>query len=616
MPAVPCQVYANSPSATVSVGGTTAPSGGTVESWTVSSSATFPATELGAQQFHVQDVAAPGELFTVTNITGTTWTVVRGAESTTPVTHSAGFTVTQVVTAGDMASLQYRPWEFYVAAYGAQGDGKIIGDAVLASNTTLTSASAAFTAADTGKKIMVNGGSGTTAAPLITTLTYVNATTVTLGSAASVSGTGYSAVYGTDDTAAIAAAAAAAGTWALANSYKAQVLFGPQIYCLASGPTQFGDGSTTPTFNAQIPLPYPATNTGQKLVIELLGTGNAGEAQYWMSTSPVIQGTALVSMITAPGTPSGTYYSQSVVGGPSSAAGFSGTFANLKPHIDGITFVLPCFANQIAMDFLYCGGYSVGSAGVQAFAAPISGKSPNMAELPPLGGFQTALGIGLRAPGDGNNAESIIGSICVEGVTKGVQLQECSVATRVICVYCNYGMYIDLATGTTGVSHSINVLQYESSLNNYGIVSNGGNTVMVHLDIGLDVEGSQTDVYDSGPNMYGLVHWNTTDNRLPTITGVQRLIVINDYLYPGPWGAAPAAPATGTPQQNTAYRHATVYASAATSITNTGTGPASGSMTALGQTAGANVVIPIRVPPGHWYSVTFTGALTTKWVLE
>jgi hypothetical protein len=39
-------------------------------------------------------------------------------------------------------------------------------------------------------------------------------------------------------------------------------------------------------------------------------------------------------------------------------------------------------------------------------------------------------------------------------------------------------------------------------------------------------------------------------------------------------------------------------------------------MTALGQTATANQAIPVRVPGGHWYSVTYTGTLTTKWVMD
>lgn len=38
-------------------------------------------------------------------MSGTTWTVTRGAESTTPVAHTAGFTVVQVVSAGDLGGV-------------------------------------------------------------------------------------------------------------------------------------------------------------------------------------------------------------------------------------------------------------------------------------------------------------------------------------------------------------------------------------------------------------------------------------------------------------------------------------------------------------------------------
>ena len=60
----------------------------------------FGAAATGVSQFHVADPAAPSEMIAVTNVSGTTWTVTRGAESTIPVQHAAGFTVYQVTTAG------------------------------------------------------------------------------------------------------------------------------------------------------------------------------------------------------------------------------------------------------------------------------------------------------------------------------------------------------------------------------------------------------------------------------------------------------------------------------------------------------------------------------------
>ena len=99
------EAYANQPSTSVTSGGTGAPAAGTVETWTVASSASFPAastTTQPATQFHVADASssASSELIAVTVTSGTTWTVTRGAEGTTPVGHGGGFTVYQVVSAG------------------------------------------------------------------------------------------------------------------------------------------------------------------------------------------------------------------------------------------------------------------------------------------------------------------------------------------------------------------------------------------------------------------------------------------------------------------------------------------------------------------------------------
>lgn len=100
------EIYTNNAATTVTSGGTTASSG--TQTWTVASSSSFPAASSGGTpptQFHVGDPAAPGELVAVTNVSGNTWTVTRGAESTTPVAHAPGFTVYGVITAGGLNSL-------------------------------------------------------------------------------------------------------------------------------------------------------------------------------------------------------------------------------------------------------------------------------------------------------------------------------------------------------------------------------------------------------------------------------------------------------------------------------------------------------------------------------
>ena len=96
------EVWANQPFTSVVSGGSNAGSIGTVETWTVSTSGPFPGASTGVSQFHVTDVAAgaTSEIIAVTNVSGNTWTVTRGAENSTPIAHQAGFGVTQVLTAG------------------------------------------------------------------------------------------------------------------------------------------------------------------------------------------------------------------------------------------------------------------------------------------------------------------------------------------------------------------------------------------------------------------------------------------------------------------------------------------------------------------------------------
>ena len=95
----------NQPTTTVAAS-KTAPVSGTVETWTVGSSTGFPAaSSTTGSQFHIIDSAATTEIIAVTNVSGTTWTVTRGAESTTPVTHAGGFTIIQVVTAGSLSTV-------------------------------------------------------------------------------------------------------------------------------------------------------------------------------------------------------------------------------------------------------------------------------------------------------------------------------------------------------------------------------------------------------------------------------------------------------------------------------------------------------------------------------
>lgn len=115
--------YLNNVQGTVTSGGTSAPSSGSTDTWTVTTT-TFPASLAGDHYFHVVDPVLQTEKIKVTTITGSspyTWSVIRGDESTTPVAHATNFIVQQVATAGDL--LQDEFGMYNVRAFGAAGDG-------------------------------------------------------------------------------------------------------------------------------------------------------------------------------------------------------------------------------------------------------------------------------------------------------------------------------------------------------------------------------------------------------------------------------------------------------------------------------------------------------------
>lgn len=504
------------------------------------------------------------------------------------------------------------PWQFYVEAYGAKGDGKASGGgASTASSAVFTDPAGTFAAGDAGKAIMINGALSSGLA-LITTISAVNsATSVTLAAAATNTASNLSYVYGTDDTAAVNAAVSAAGTWALANNYAAQVLFGPRIYCLASGPTQAGNGSGI-TFNSQIPLPYPAASgASEKLRIELIGTGNAGEAQYWESTCPNMQGTALVSMIFAAGQPDGVHGQQSVIGGPTGGAGFTGGFANVKCHVDGITVWCPIISQQYGFDFRYIGGFSIGSAGAQAFDSVVGGGNILLPQLPALASFQASPARGLASPVVGNNAECVIGSFVVEGFPWGASLSECCSVQRFLAVYTSIGLEATAEGGLSSTGHALTIGLCQVSQSNAAIHSSGAGRLTIYVN--LDVEGIGTaDIQDAGAELYGCVRWSDTDARTaPVVTGGTNLEVVNDMLGPGHWAGAPAVPASGTAvaAAGLPYRGAAIVVHTGAGVTVSAI-TMDGTSTGLTLAAGASLALPV-LPGGKTVALTYSGGTPT-----
>jgi hypothetical protein len=127
-------------------------------------------------------------------------------------TGSAGQFVTGIDASGN---LEYddppASFEFNVKDYGATGDARMVTDGVLTSgDNTVSSATGNFTAADVGKAIWGTNTAGGLALPLTTVASVTNSTTIEVTDAPGANWTDIWLVLGTDDTAAIQAAAAAA----------------------------------------------------------------------------------------------------------------------------------------------------------------------------------------------------------------------------------------------------------------------------------------------------------------------------------------------------------------------------------------------------------------------
>lgn len=100
---------------------------------------------------------------------------------------------------------------YNVKDYGAKGDARRVDDAVTTSSgTTVTSATAAFTAADVGKTVWAISAGGILRLARTTIVSVTSGTEVQVASAAIGSVSGVTMIVGTNDTDALQAAAAAA----------------------------------------------------------------------------------------------------------------------------------------------------------------------------------------------------------------------------------------------------------------------------------------------------------------------------------------------------------------------------------------------------------------------
>lgn len=423
----------------------------------------------------------------------------------------------------------YEPYQFLPEAYGAKGDGKIIGDATVTSGllSTLTSATANFTSADTGKTIMLNGGQGNNAQPLITTITFVNSTTVTLAAPASGALANASAIYGTDDVTAFNNMMTAIGTYATGASgnYHAQVILGNKFYCLVTPPPVASGiaGSTT----CQVRLPSPNANgTTQKIVLDILGVGSADANMYFDSAIPNIQGSALVSMCIPAYSP-GTNPYPSVLGYQyADTGGLTGGFANTKVFVSGLTVVIPFLGPQGAYDFRFLGGAGIGSASAMSFSA-VAGSYNNLPSLNGLGGQQGGSSVGLFMPLTGNNDDCQIDSFAVEGFTYGINVTEHIAAKRLDAIYCIVGIQC-----VGGGAHGNWIGYYSAEVCTTAVQFTGVSAFPLVIDY-LDSEQISTwHIQDTQNALYGSVLVHTNSGSPPAVLGASHMRVIYDLRGP------------------------------------------------------------------------------------
>ena len=377
------------------------------------------------------------------------------------------------------------PWLFNAALYGAVGDGKLVTDgAMTASSATLTSATAAFTAGDVGKAVMVKGAASSTVNTLVTTITgFTNSTTVTLGATAVTTVTGALVMWGTDDTAHIQAAINAALTYA--NTHGSARVFIPmgsaRFYAIA-GPLITGG---TTLGNSQLTLGAPLATTGNKTVLTIEGVTNGSALQHWQQTVPQLNGTTLVSFgvfassaaqianINASGNPA-------VIGGPAQPGGYGiapGVFSNMLVTISNLSILTTYNINgwtYSAVDFS-----GIAEASLFDFAYGTTGvvpggdfSSPNL--------LANGLSIGVLMPANGNNDNQVCRNIsCHGGYTFAFFATEHTVCDRMCLLYCWSGLCpVGTYSNSVGSTHGVTIAQLSieactNVINFIGVGSNG-----------------------------------------------------------------------------------------------------------------------------------------------
>jgi hypothetical protein len=508
----------------------------------------------------------------------------------------------------------FEPWQFQPETYGAKADGKVIVDATIAAGalSTLTSATAGFTSADTGKHIVVSQAGGSATTPLFTTITFVNSTTVTLGSAASAGGvTNVGAIYGTDDTAAIQSAVNAAVTYAQAHvSQFAEVLFWPAYYMVAGNPL------TTVSGNAQITLPIVSASSGYKVNLKLTGIANVtAPPEHWLQVTQNAPGSVLVCA-NGTGTYNATNGPSCVIGGPVNGyGGGGGTYSNMCLTVDGLTCLLPYTTTIGGMNLFGVGQMKIKGLSVMPMAtAAASTPWPQLASEGPTSNFFPS---GLIIPASGNNAVADIDVYTCYGQHTGLAGTDHLRWNTLITIYCNNGW---LATNQqSNAAHTATGLSWCCEQTGNPMIVATGATWPGYNTVGpvrVNVASISLETYtaylmqgDSSGLVSGQVYFEadsaTNVNYYSVQADVLSVKLISLENLPGPVASPHAPPSSTGVWNNYYYRDAEITLSV-----SAGTLSAL-SINSTAQTIPASTTFyRFTLPSGHSYKPTFTGTLT------
>lgn len=509
---------------------------------------------------------------------------------------------------GSSSGTGQQPWQFAPETYGAARNGKVIVDATIAGGalSTLTSASANFTSADAGKRLILSS-----ATPQAFTISaVVSSTTITLSAPSTGAVTGIGAIYGTDDTSSVQSAINAAATYAQGTGVGqyAEVIFTPGLYCIA-GAAVIG-GSTAG--NSQITLPVITASAGYKIYLNLRGLGPVAAApEHWLNPNVNAPGAALVCM-RVDGTFNASNGPAAVLGGPVNGyGGGNGTYSNVDIKIDGLTFLLPYTTTYGGAVLYGMAQADLGSVAVMPMAVVPAGQPwPQIASGGPATNQYTS---GIIMPAVGNNALNKINTFICYGTYVGLMGADHLTVDYLATIFCGIGWVP--GKGPSGVNHVASFLSWCCEATQFPIYMFAASTWTPYTSTGtaVFVGGLQLESYSSGQivgadnsttagDLYGVIHFE--DLNFPggiyghalTAAGCNvRLWAV--YQQPTTFAITPgASPFTWN---NWWYRDISVTVSGGT-VSAIAVGAST-----LGVTSGT-----FLVPPGQTLTVTYTVAPT------